>query len=273
MTTSLSDAGLQFADTSVQRSAASAQINNVSASVAANALSFGWVGGPLQFRNATLTSGVPVISNIGALSLTVPSGATLGTVSALSSRLVEVVYYNGGSPVLGVINLAGGLQLDETNLVSPTTISGTANSASVFYSAAAVSANSPYIVLGFIDITAAVAGTWATAPSLVQGVGGQALTSLSSFGYGQTWQNVTASRSASTVFTNTSGKAIQVAITSVGATTNIVFTFLINGVVIQSSGVQSAGTGIIYVGSTVPHGSTYSLQIASGALSTWLELR
>jgi len=67
-----------------------------------------------------------------------------------------------------------GLNLDETNLISPTTISTGSDSNNVIYSASAVSANSPYRVVGFRDSTEATAGTWVTAPTLEQGEGGLA---------------------------------------------------------------------------------------------------
>jgi hypothetical protein len=70
------------------------------------------------------------------------------------------------------------LRLDETNLISPTTISAGATSAATWYSASSVAANSAYRIVGFSDSTQATAGTYATQPSLVQGAGGIALSGL-----------------------------------------------------------------------------------------------
>lgn len=183
------------------------KLQSVQASVAASALTVGVSATTLDFRNATLTSGAPIAGvAVPALTLTVPSGATLGTVNAVAARLVLLVAYNAGTPVLCVTNLAGGLQLDETNLISPTTISSGATSAGVIYSASAVSANSPYRVVGFVDITEATAGTWATDATLKQGIGGQALAALSSFGFGQTLQSVT--RSLGVTYYNNTGRPI-----------------------------------------------------------------
>lgn len=152
------------------------QIQTLTASVAANALTVTYGGGTLDFRNATLTNGTPVASvSVPSNSITVPSSATLGTLSGKAARLIFLEAYNGGSPVLCVVNQIGGVTLNEGGLISPTTISAAATAANVIYSASAVSANSPFRVVGYVDITEATAGTWATAPTVVQGVGGRAL--------------------------------------------------------------------------------------------------
>lgn len=206
------------------------------------------------------------------LSITVPSGATLGTLSNIASRLVLLVAYNSGSPILCITNLAGGLQLDETNLISPTTISTASDSANVIYSASAVSANSPYRVVGFVDIQQATAGVWATAPTLVQGAGGQALASLSSLGYGQTWQDVTGSRALGTTYYNTTGRPISVSVTVLAAGAALL---TVNGITIYGSWANSAE--YLTVNAIIPPGSYYGAGTTVGIpvpiLSNWSELR
>jgi hypothetical protein len=205
--------------------------------------------------------------------LVITNGSTLGTVSGQSARIAVLAIDNAGTVELAAVNLAGGNQLDETNRISTTAEGGTggADSASVIYSATART-NVPYRVVGFIDITEATAGTWATAPTTIQGVGGQALASMSSLGYGQTWQGVTASRAFNTTYYNTTGKPIQVAISlSVVATANV--TFLINGVTVLSLG----GTGAVanqtnHVQLVIPNGASYSMSSGQN-LSYWFELR
>lgn len=146
----------------------------IAASVAANALTVSLPPEALVFRSATLSSGAstPVQTNT-TISLTVPSGATLGTINGIASRLVVLAIYTGTVVELAIVNIAGGNQLDETNLISTTAISAASDSANVIYSTTART-SVPYRVMGFVDSTQATAGTWATAPSLVQGVGGQA---------------------------------------------------------------------------------------------------
>jgi hypothetical protein len=185
---------------------------------------------------------------------------------------------NAGTVELAVVNISGGNQLDETNLISTTAEggAGAADSANVIYSATART-NVPYRVVGFIDSTQTTAGTWATAPSTIQGVGGQALTALSSIGYGQTWQSP--SRSSGTTYYNTTGKPIFVCIninpTSSG---NAYVDFLVDGVNRGTWGQgSSASPNSLYysVGTfIIPSGSSYRANLTgSVSLYLWQELR
>jgi hypothetical protein len=149
---------------------------------------------------------------------------------------------NAGTVELAVINLAGGANLDETGLISTTAISGAATSASVFYSTTART-SVPYRVVGCVDSTQATAGTWATTPSLVQGMGGNALDSMQSIGYGQTPQTVT--RNTGTTYYNTTGKPIFLTTVGSGASASCNFTISING-----------GTGVIYAATAAGTGGT-----------------
>ena len=83
-------------------------------------------------------------------------------------------------------------------------------------------------------------------------------------GYGQTWQNLTASRASGTSYTNSTGKSISVMVVA-SADSPIV---VVGGVTItaSSSGVRTA-TFI------VPNTSTYTITIASGSFASWSELR
>lgn len=153
------------------------KLNAVSASVAGNALTVGMQPCAMDFRNAALTNGTPNTRIIpAALSLTVPAGATLGTANATAARLALLAIDNAGTVELAIANTEGGLTFDETGLISTTAITNASNSASVVYSAAA-RANVPYRLVGYVDITEAAAGTWATAPTVVQGNGGNAMPS------------------------------------------------------------------------------------------------
>ena len=73
-------------------------------------------------------------------------------------------------------NADGGLDLSETVNISTTAEggAGAADSASTWYSTTARS-NVAYRIVGVIRSTQATAGSWATAPSLIQGNGGRAL--------------------------------------------------------------------------------------------------
>jgi hypothetical protein len=259
MAASISDNGVMFSDSS-----ASPQQFSITAAVATNALTFTLQPSTISFRSATLaTGGVTTVQNASALTLTVPASATLGTINATQARLVLLALNNAGTIELAVVNIAGGNQLDETNLISTTAISSAATSASVIYSASART-SVPYRVIGFVDITEATAGTWATAPTLVQGRGGQALAAMSSLGYGQTWQSVT--RTAGTTYYNTTGKPIMVSCSGVCSGAGIATTLTVNGVLATAGVITSTGSAS-WVG-IVPAGASYIFSAAAGGTVT-----
>lgn len=184
------------------------EIHSLTASVAANALTISLPPQFIEFRSTTLTDGAPVRREIGStISMTVSSGSTLGTVNAVQARLAVLAIDNAGTVEVAVVNTMGGTPLTENGLI--TTVAeggaGAADSNTVIYSTTA-RANVAYRVMGYIDITEATAGTWATAPTLVQGSGGNAMRSQDSIGYGQTWQAV--SRTSGTTYYNTTGRPI-----------------------------------------------------------------
>lgn len=253
-------------------SAGKPELRSISATVAANALTVTVQPTTLDFRSATLGNGaVNTRTLAAAASLVVPSGATLGTANGVLSRLVVLLLDNAGVLEPAVVNLAGGVSLDETGVISTTAISAAANSASVVYSQSA-RANLPYRVVGVVESTQAAAGTWATAPSRVQGTGGQAFAAMQSLGVGQTWQGVTGSRAINTTYTNTTGRTIVVSIACVlnnGGTVRI----NVNGVsaaYTTNGQTQSNTTGISAI---VPPGATYNATVGSGSLNEWQELR
>jgi hypothetical protein len=189
-----------------------AQIQPITASVGANALTCTLNPTALDFRSSTLSSGTVNTRTIGAaISVGVPSGATLGTVNGTQSRIVLLAIDNAGTVELAVINLAGGVNLDETTLISTTTISAGATSSNVAYSTTGRS-SVPFRVVGYVESTQATAGTWASSPSTIQGIGGQALAAMSSLGFGQTWQSlaVGSTRVGGTTYYNTTGRPIGV---------------------------------------------------------------
>jgi hypothetical protein len=251
MTTSLSDAGLTFADNSVQPSAAAPQINAFTATAAASALTVSETQISLAFRSTTLGSGAVTYVTGTPANLVIPSGATLGTVSAVQSRIVVLALNNAGTIELAVVNIAGGNDLSETGLISTTAISAGSTSASVIYSTTARTGVA-YRVIGYIESTQATAGTWVTAPSTIQGVGGQALTAMSSLGYGQTWQTVT--RTSGVTYYNTTGKPITVYVYN--STSSGSCELYINGLLIGNA-VFASGITPGQVSAVIPPGASY----------------
>ena len=263
-----------FVTTAVSAVTAPKQIQTVGASVAANALTISATSLQLDFRSGTLTSGAVASLSGTPTNLVVPSGATLGTVSAVQSDLIVLAINNSGTIELAVVNLAGGTDLSETGVISTTAISAGATSASTIYSTTARTGVA-YRVIGLIRSTQTTAGTWATAPSLIQGAGGNALDAMMSIGYSQTWQDLTGSRAKDTTYYNTTGKPISVAV-SVNITTTGAWFMTVNGVNIttassDSSTLNSYGPTTIIV----PAGQSYKFTTSTGSptVTRWAELR
>lgn len=249
------------------------QIQTISGSVASNALTIGAGALTLGFRSTTLTSGT-ISTVVGTPSnLVVPSGATLGTVSAVASSLVILALNNAGTIELAVVNLSGGNDLTETGLISTTAISAGATSANVVYSTTARTSVA-YRVIGRIDSTQTMAGTWAATPSLIQGAGGQAITAMSSLGYSQTWQNLTGSRTIGTTYYNTTSRPISVSCFLNGGSAGNAFA-VVNGVTIQGQQANAAGSVVLYVTFIVPPQGSYSASISTSptSVNAWQELR
>ncbi len=246
------------------------QIQPISASVGSNAMTISASALSLDFRSATLGSGAVTKVSGTPSNLVISSGSTLGTVSGQQSRIAVLAINNAGTIELAAVNLSGGNNLDETGVISTTAEggAGAADSASTIYSTTART-NVAYRVIGYVESTQTTAGTWATAPSTIQGAGGNAMTAMQSLGYGQTLQDVTGSRSGGTTYYNTTGKPIFVWIScgTLGWATASV-----NGVTINS-GSYSGGAGFATIHFIVPPNGSYSLVTYNAAPSRWNELR
>jgi hypothetical protein len=252
------------------------QIKTISASVGSNALTISVGSLSLAFRSASIGSGVITTVTGDPTDLVISSGSTLGTVDAIQSRLAVLALNNAGALELAVVNMAGGVDLSETGVISTTAEggAGAADSASVVYSTTARS-NLAYRVIGYIESTQPTAGTWATAPSTIQGAVGQASTAMSSLGFGQTWQNVLASRASGTTYYNTTGKPIVVNVGAAspgGAVVGIGIAAAVAGVTVWASGTNGtfAYPALSFI---VPPGQSYSVSISGVAFSYWSELR
>ncbi len=243
----------------------SAQIQPISASVAANALTISAGALSLSFRSTTLGSGTVTTVSGTPSNLVISSGSTLGTVSGQQSRIAVLAINNAGTIELAAVNLSGGNNLDETGVISTTAEggAGAADSASTIYSTTART-NVAYRVIGYVESTQTTAGIWATAPSTIQVAGGSAMQGLMTLGHGQTWQDVSASRAASTTYYNTTGKPIVV---------NSSNTLGNNATYLTINGVSNVCYGVGFVIGIVPPGQSYSITYSAGAKSAWYELR
>lgn len=265
-------AGLSLA-AGVLSASGGVQIQPISASVGSNALTISASALSLDFRSTTLGSGAVTTVSGTPSSLVISSGSTLGTVNAVQSRIAVLALNNAGTIELAAVNVSGGNDLSETGLISTTAEggAGAADSASVIYSTTART-NVAYRVIGYVESTQATAGTWATAPSTIQGAGGSAMAGLMTMGHGQTWQDVTGSRSIGTTYYNTTGKPIMVAITIINSSAYAP-SFSVGGVTIGTLNMTNM-TRTSYT-FAVPPGMSYSMTTSSGSgtISTWAELR
>lgn len=236
-------------------------IAGIEATTGSNALTITLkAGAVLDFRSTTTTTGVPNTRFVPAdISMVVSSGSTLGTTSAVQSRIIVLAIDNAGTVELACVNLAGSNKLDETNLINTTAEggAGAADSASTIYSTTART-GVPYRVVGYVDSTQTTAGTWAQTLT-VQGAGGNALTAMSSLGYGQTWQVVT--RTSGVTYTNTTGKPILCIFTPSGAST---MTVVVGGYTMPQT-VQLSTTAQPFT-FLVLAGQTYSGTVTAGSI-------
>jgi hypothetical protein len=99
-------------------------------------------------------------------------------------------------------------------------------------------------------------------------------TGTNAIGFGQTWQNVTASRSAGVTYYNTTGKPIMLSIYGSAATT-ATFNMQIDGVTLNLLAYGNPGTSAATFQIIVPAGSSYMVFAGSGTIgiNSWLELR
>lgn len=105
----------------------------------------------------------------------------------------------------------------------------------------------------------------------------QAIAALSVGGSGQTWQNVGASRALTTTYTNSTGRPIQVYVSTTHPTaSSAVSGMVVNGVTIGTINNNLSGTNIVAPHSAiVPPGATYAIIAVTGSptINSWFELR
>jgi hypothetical protein len=98
----------------------------------------------------------------------------------------------------------------------------------------------------------------------------------SATGYGQSWQNLTASRAYTTIYTNTTTKPIFVIVSFQSASNADAIEFQVNGVIVWHGQTNTPG-GNYYEGLSVivPPGGTYQLVAVGPAsgIKVWAELR
>lgn len=126
----------------------------------------------IGFRNSTLITGTFNRRAVtAALSLIVPSGATLGQLDGITTNLYIYALDNAGTVELAI---AGETFVFPANgIVSTTILNTSSDSNNVMYSTTARS-NVPAVLLGVLNNAQATAGTWASAGNSIKLAGDQA---------------------------------------------------------------------------------------------------
>jgi len=246
-----------------------AQLQPISASIATNAITVSASALTLDFRSTTLTSGTVTTVTGTPSNLTIAATDSFGLTTAYGKqRIVILAINNAGTIELAASAIYGGVSLDETGVITTATTATTATT----ILAANVRTSVAYRVIGCVDATFTTATGWGSL-ALIQGQGGEALSAMSSLGYGQTWQTVT--RTNGTTYYNTTGKPIVASCWTGlinGGVMQAVIT--VNGVVTTNPqlGTSGAGTtGAAWASTVVPIGASY---VYSGSnISNYAELR
>lgn len=122
-----------------------------------------------------------------------------------------------------------------------------------------------------------VSGNGTSGQSLVSdGDGSFSWSTVGGIGVGQSWTNVTSSRSLGTTYTNSTGKPIMVSVNCTGSPNNCRMRLKVDGIIVGEGGVASVASATMYPTCTtiVPNGSTYIAENVLGAsLANWAELR
>ena len=129
----------------------------------------------VPFRSTTLATGTTTWAAItGAVSLVIPSGATLGTTNTVPFRIWLFLEYDAGTPELVAATCSTTVTIYpckswEYNRVTTTTISGLATAAGTPYSTTGVS-NDAVRIIGYCDFSSGLAtvGSWASSCTTLQ---------------------------------------------------------------------------------------------------------
>jgi hypothetical protein len=256
-----------------------ASMPNFNATTTSNLITATLAGGKYDFRNTSLPTGTPIeFGLLSTLTLAMTSIAgSLGATTAVATSLIYAIVYAAGVPQLAVCNLSGGLQLDETNLITTTAIGSGSTAANVWYSTSAITTASQYRIVGRVDATW-TSGTGWSSPTLVQPVGvGEALAGINSIGYALPISVVGSRAIGTTYYNNNLAKPrwVHYTGTNTSGSSSAIITVITPLGSIQYVGHPSlnvSGSGH-QVSAPIPPGCGYNITGSGGTetMGTWLE--
>lgn len=208
------------------------------------------------------------------LTLVVPATASLGAPAAAPVSTLAVVAFlaSGGGVALGVVNLAGGVSVDESAPANAALIGASSLLANTIYASAAQTSR-PYRVVGLIQAIWVSGSGWSSGSLKTLGAGLQATAALSSFGMGQLYRPSGGARALGVSYYNPSSRPIFVTVTAVftgaGGTLNAVV-----GTENAGGSAPSHGATAVNVCFVVPPGQRYVVTSAGGTVSAlqWSEM-
>lgn len=256
---------------------------SLSASVSSNALTINVLGafgaGPpsptnpviIPTRDVTLANGDLTLSTIiTPLSMIIPSGATLGANNGVPFRSWIVVFNDGGTARLGVVNCFNGnaqpifaLSGLSQNLNSTTQLTSSSLNAGVIYTNGAAVINKCFAIIGYLEYGAGLttAGAYNIVPTKLQLVGpggpfpGQIVQSVSASNLvGQT--NI-----SSTIFGVVSNSALP-AITLTSAANVVEYSF---SAAASVTAVSAVNTSVVAIASRGGAGGGFGAQLTGAS--------
>lgn len=209
-------------------------------------------------HNATsliLPGGVNITTAANDCAVVVPNLATPS-----GWRVVAYQKANGEALVVSLTGATGTLPIANGG-------TGQATASAAFTALKQAATETDTGVVELATTAEAAAGTDTTRAVTAAGV--EAHMVANAIGWGQTWQNVTGSRSPSTTYTNSTGRPIAVSVIYTGGGAYDV-SLQVDGA--DRAYATASASQFVTVAAIVPNGSTYRIN-ATGTLNQWHELR
>lgn len=227
------------------------EFNNIAVAIASKAdtLSPAFTGTPTAPTAAPGTNSTQVATTAFVAAV----ANSLGTISTQDANNVSIT----GGAISGITDL---------NIADGGTGASTALAA--FNNLKQAATDSYTGVVELATTAEASAGTDSTRAVTAAGV--EAHMNANAIGWGQTWQDVTSSRSLGTTYTNSTGRPIFIVVTFRATVNNALATITVDGVRANAAAINAGDQNLTAI---VPAGSTYATNTGSLSLSYWSELR